>query len=162
LPVNDAELREKKKKAGIPPLAIVIGLVAILGGAGFWFLDRAANQPPPGPPPLTQEARAYVHNLALSGVEMQAHTNSLQQQLVEITGNIQNTGERKLAMVELNCVFYDPYGKVILRQRVPIVTRKMGGLAPSETKAFRLPFDTIPEDWNQATPQLVIAQIQFQ
>jgi Protein of unknown function (DUF3426) len=161
LPVNDAELREKKK-GGIPPLAYVIGLVVILGGAGFWYLDRAANQPPPGPPPLTPEARAYVHNLALSNVEMQAHTSYLNQQIVEITGNLGNTGDRKLALVEINCIFYDPYGKVILRQRVPIVSRKMGGLAPGETKPFRLPFDTIPADWNQATPQLVIAQIQFQ
>lgn len=161
MPVNDAQLREKKK-GGIPPLAIVIGLVAILGGAGFWYLDRAANQPPPGPPPLSPEARAYVHNLALSGVEMQAHTSYLNQQVVEITGSLQNTGDRKLALVEINCIFYDPYGKVVLRQRVPIISRKMGGLAPGETKAFRLPFDTIPEDWNQATPQLVIAQIQFQ
>jgi hypothetical protein len=161
LPVNDAALREKKK-GGIPPLGYVIGLVVILGGAGFWYLDRASHQPPPGPPPLTPEARAYVHNLALSNVEMQAHTSYLNQQVVEITGNLQNTGDRKLALVEINCIFYDPYGKVILRQRVPIVSRKMGGLAPGETKAFRLPFDTIPEDWNQATPQLVIAQIQFQ
>jgi hypothetical protein len=162
LPVNDAGLRQARKKQSIPPLAYVILLAVILGAAGFWYLDRAASQPPPAPPPLTSEAHDYTKYLALSNVEMQAHTNSLQQQLVEITGNIQNTGDRKLAVVEINCIFYDPYGKVIQRQRVPIVSRKMGGLAPGETKSFRLPFDTIPEEWNQATPQLVIAQIQFQ
>ncbi len=161
MPVNDAELREKKKP-GVPPLAIVIGLVVVLGGAGFWYLDRAAKQPPPGPPPLTAEARTYVHNLGLSGVAMQANTSYLNQQVVEITGNLQNKGDRKLTLVELNCIFYDPYGKVVQRQRVAIISRKMGGLAPGETKQFRLPFDTIPEDWNQDTPQLVIAQIQFQ
>lgn len=161
MPVDDAQLRQKKKPT-IPPLAIVIIVVAILGGAGFWYLDRAAHRPPAGPPPLTPAARAYVRNLALSGVAMQAHTSYLNQQVVEITGNIQNTGDRKLTVVEINCVFYDPYGKVVLRQRVPIISRKMGGLAPGETKAFRLPFDTIPEDWNQDTPQLVIAQIEFQ
>ncbi len=161
MPVNNAELRDKKK-TGIPPLAIVAGLVVILGGAGFWYLDRAAKQPPPGPPPLSAEARAYTKYLGLSGVEMQAHTSYLNQQIVELTGALQNKGERKLALVEINCIFYDPYGKVVLRERVPIVSRKMGGLAPGETKQFRLPFDTVPEEWNQATPQLVIAQIQFQ
>jgi hypothetical protein len=168
LPVNDAHAQPAgspaaaAKERGIPPLAIVIGVVVILGAAGFWYLERAANQPPPGPPPLTPEARAYVKYLALSNVEMQAHTNSLDQQLVEITGNIGNTGGRTLALVEINCIFHDPYGNVILRQRVPIVSHRMGGLAPGQTKAFRLPFDTIPEEWNQATPELVIAQIQFQ
>ena len=163
MPANDAAVDDKhKKKRGIPPLAYIILLVAILGGAGFWYLDRAANQPPPGPPPLTAEARAYLHNLGLSGVEMQAHTSYLNQQVVELTGNIQNNGDRKLALIEITCVFSDPYGKPLLRERVPIVNRKMGGLAPGETKRFRLPFDNIPEDWNQDRPQLVIAQIQFQ
>ncbi len=161
MPVNNAGVRAEKR-SGIPPLAIVILLVVILGAAGFWYLERAAHRPPPGPPPLTAEARAYTHFLSLSGVEMQAHTSYLNQQVVEITGNLQNTGDRKLALVEINCIFYDPYGKVVLRQRVPIVSRRMGGLAPGETKQFRLPFDNIPEEWNQATPQLVIAQIQFQ
>jgi hypothetical protein len=162
LPVNNAELRQAKKKPAIPAIAYVILAAVVLGAGGFWYLDRASKQPPPAPPPLTTEARAYTKYLALSKVEMQAHTNSLEQQLVEITGNIQNTGDRKLALVEINCIFYDPYGKIVLRQRVPIVSRKMGGLGPEETKSFRLPFDTIPEEWNQATPQLVIAQIQFQ
>lgn len=161
MPVNKAEAGEKKKP-GIPPLAIAIAFLLFFGGIGLWYLQRASQQPPAPPAPLTAEARAYTRNLSLSGVEMQAHTNSLQQQLVEITGNIQNTGDRKLALVEINCVFYDPYGKVILRQRVPIVSRRMGGLSPGETKNFRLPFDNIPDDWNQATPQLVIAQIEFQ
>lgn len=161
MPVNDAGVQEKKRP-GIPPLFIAVAFLLFFGGVGMWYLQRQSQQPPPPPPPLTAEAREYTKHLGLSNVEMQAHTNSLQQQLVEITGNIQNTGDRKLAVVEINCIFYDPYGKVLLRQRVPIVSRRMGGLAPGETKTFRLPFDTIPEDWNQATPQLVIAQIQFQ
>jgi hypothetical protein len=48
-----------------------------------------------------------------------------------------------------------------LRERVSIVNSKMGGLAPGETKAFRLAFDSVPEGWNQALPQMVIAAIEF-
>jgi hypothetical protein len=51
---------------------------------------------------------------------------------------------------------------VVLRERVAIVRSKNGGLAPTETKAFRMPFDNMPQSWNQAMPQLVIAQIQFE
>jgi hypothetical protein len=58
-------------------------------------------------------------------------------------------------------VFFDPYGQLVLRERVPIVTEKMGGLATGATKSFRLAFDSIPESWNQALPQLVIARIVF-
>jgi hypothetical protein len=81
--------------------------------------------------------------------------------VVEITGRIGNEGSRVLRLVEINCIFSDAYGQVVLRERVPIVSRKIGGLAPGEIKNFRLPFDNIPESWNQMMPQLVIAQIEF-
>jgi hypothetical protein len=150
-----------KKQVSIPPLAIVIVLVLAAGLAGFLYLDRVAKQPPPPPAPLTAEARAYVRNLKLSDVQMNAHESYLKQSVVEITGNIENAGDRKLALVEITCVFYDAYGQVVLRERVPIVSRKTGGVAPGETKAFRLPFDNLPESWNQMMPQLVIARIDF-
>jgi hypothetical protein len=151
----------KKKQISIPPLAIVIVLLLVAGLAGFLYLDRAAKQPPPAPPPLTGEARVYVRYLKLSDVQMNAHESYLKQSIVEITGNIENAGNRKLDLVEIRCVFYDAYGQVVLRERVPIVSRKTGGVAPGETKSFRLPFDNIPESWNQMMPQLVIARIDF-
>src|SRR5580700_7432488 len=114
-------------------MVIVLALLLALGCAGFWFLDRKAKQPPPPPPPLTAEARAYVRNLKLSDVQMNAHTSYLDQQVVEITGSVANAGDRKLALVEINCVFYDAYGQLIMRRRVPVVSRKMGGLAPGRT-----------------------------
>jgi hypothetical protein len=148
-----------RKEQSIPPVAIVISLVLALGIAGFLFLERASKQPPPPPPPLTDEAKAYVKNLRLANVDMKAHESFLKQSVVEITGEIGNAGNRVLKSVELNCVFHDPSGQVVLRQRVPIVS---GTLSPNETKQFRLPFDTVPETWNNVMPQLVIAGITFQ
>jgi hypothetical protein len=58
-------------------------------------------------------------------------------------------------------VFYDPWGQLVLRERVPIVSQKMGGLKPGETRPFRLAFDNVPSAWNQALPQMVIAAIDF-
>ena len=137
--------------------AVVLGA----GAVGFWYLDRASKQPLPSPPPITGEAKAYVRNLKLSDVDMSAHEDYFQQRIVEIVGNIQNTGDRTLDLVEINCVFYDPYGQLVLRQRVPIVSRRAGGLAPQGIKPFRLPFDNIPESWNNVMPQMVIARIDF-
>jgi hypothetical protein len=82
--------------------------------------------------------------------------------VVEITGKITNNGDRRLKLVELNCVFADAYGQPLTRERVAIVRASKGGLAPNETKTFRLPFDNLPPGWNQALPQLVIAQIEFE
>jgi len=84
------------------------------------------------------------------------------QQLVEIIGNVKNNGTRALKKVELNCVFYDPYNQVVLRETVPIVRADKGGLKAGETKPFRLPFDTLPKSWNQAMPQMVMAGLVFE
>jgi hypothetical protein len=151
-----------ESKGGVPPIVIVVGVLLIAGAAGFWYLDRASRQPPPPPPPLTAVAKSYVSHLKLSDVDMAAHEDYFHNRVVEIKGNIQNLGDRRLNLVEINCVFYDPYGQVVLRQRTPIVSSKAGGLAPGDTKPFRLPFDTIPDSWNNVMPQMVIARIDFE
>ena len=143
-------------------MVMVIGLVLVLGLGGFLYLDHTAKKPPPAPPPLTGEARAYARNLKLTNVEMKAHESYLKQSVVEIVGNIQNVGDRIVKTVEIKCVFYDAYGQVVLRERVAIVSPKIGAVSPGEIKPFRLAFDNVPEGWNQVMPQLVMAGIEFQ
>ncbi|MCW5978441.1 MAG: FxLYD domain-containing protein [Bryobacteraceae bacterium] len=135
-------------------------VLALLGGGLYFYLERTPAEGPEEPV-LTAEARQYTRNLQLSEVDMKATDNALGNTLVEIVGRITNAGDRPVRLVELNCVFYDPYGAVILRERVPIVRAKEGVLNPGESRRFRLPFDTIPTTWNQTLPQLVIAQIVF-
>ncbi|MFB3826411.1 MAG: FxLYD domain-containing protein [Bryobacteraceae bacterium] len=151
----------RQRQAAIPPVAIVIAAAVVAGAALFWFLERESRRPPAPPPPLTGEAKAYVKHLRLMNVEMAAKESYLKQAVTEIVGQIGNEGDRVLNLVEINCIFYDSYGQVVLRERVPIVNRKMGSLAPGEIKNFRLAFDNLPESWNQAMPQMVIANIVF-
>lgn len=148
----------KRPAFGLPQI-IVIALV-LAGAAGIAYLELAPHKPA-AEAPLTPEARAYIRNLKLADVSMKAAENYVSQRVVEIAGNITNAGDRNLDTVEIHCVFQDSYGKVTLRERVPIVNPKMGGLKPGETKSFRLPFDNLPDSWNQSMPQLVIASIQF-
>ncbi len=150
----------QKQPRSFPIAALVIAAVVVAGIAAFLYLDRMSRVPPPKPV-LTGDAKAYVRNLRLSDVGMEKHESYLKQSVVEITGKIGNDGDRVLKIVEVNCVFYDSYGQVVLRETAPIVSAKMGNLAPGEIKNFRLAFDNIPESWNQSMPQLVIAQIVF-
>lgn len=111
--------------------------------------------------PLTAEAKAYVQHLNLSGVQMKSTESYLKQSITEIEGSIENQGDRALESVEIMCVFYDAYGQVVLRERVPIVKRSGDPLKPGGARAFRLPFDDIPSSWNNQMPSLVIASIMF-
>lgn len=153
-------LPQTRKPAGIGVPVYVGAALLVLGLAVCLYTQYAARHQPTDAP-LTPEAKAYVKNLQLSDVSIKANKSYLNQMVVEIDGKIGNGGGRPLDTVEIYCVFYDSYGQMVLRSRVPIVSPKMGGLKPGETKAFRLPFDEIPESWNQAMPQLVIAGVKF-
>ena len=134
----------------------ILSAVAVLGGLMAWYMNRP--MPAASAPPLTPEAKAYVRNLQLSEVTMKATESYVQQMVTEIEGKITNDGTRPVKQVDLYCIFYNTYGEVVLRQRVPIVK---GLIKPGETRAFRLPFDDIPGSWNNQMPQLVIAGIEF-
>ncbi len=167
-----------KKKFTIPPMAIVAGIVVLLGAAGFLYLDRASKQTPAGPAPPSAEARAYAKNLRfvaddginLENPKMESHESYLKQSIVEITGNIMNAGERPVSSVEVTWLFKDPgtpmpdgtlYQDVIWRERTSLVSKKSGGLAPGQFRHFSISFDNVPDSWNQAMPSLVIAGISF-
>jgi len=162
LAANSTAPLKQKKPFSIPPALIVIVLVLLAGGAGFLWLTYQSRKPEPEPPPLTGVAREYVHHgfLPITDADMQAHESYLKQQIVEITGNIGNTGDRVVDTVEIVCIFYDPGNQVIARRKVAIV--KHGShLSPGDKRPFRLPFDDIPDTWNQVMPQMVIARIDF-
>ena len=146
-------------------MASKIVAILVLLGAGIWgYSEYAARHANDAAALLTPEGKAYTRNLQLSDVEMKATENYFQQSVVEIDGKISNAGARVLDTVEIYCIFHDAYGQLVLRRRVPIVGGSPAGnkaLKPGEMKSFRLPFDDIPESWNQAMPQLVIAGVKF-
>ena len=151
-------------RRGAAPVVLIVVLALVAIGAGVaLYLNWRWTHRHTTPPALTEDARLYVRNgfLQLSEVEMNAKENFAQQTLVEITGKIANAGDRNVRLVEIVCVFQDAYGQVVLRERLPIVGARLGGLKPGETKSFRLPFDSLPQSWNQTLPQLVIARIVF-
>jgi hypothetical protein len=153
-----AALRQKRQ-IGLP--VYILGILLVVGASIFFYYLEFAPARSVAETPLTPEAKAYVGNLKLADVSMKATKNYFGQMVVEIEGNIANAGDRNLDTVEIYCVFFDPYDQVTLRQRLPIVSPTMGGLKPGESKAFRLPFDQLPDSWNQQMPRLVIAAVKF-
>ena len=146
------------KKPIAPLVVAAILVVSVVVAVSFYFSRPAPNSQQQ---PVTSEAKAYVRNLALSDVRMQASENFMRQQVVEIEGKITNNGSRPLQSVDVYCLFYGVNGGEIYRERVPIVRSSSTPLKPNETRAFRLPFDSLPDGWNQAMPKMVIAQIAF-
>jgi len=140
-------------------LLIAVGL--LLGIAGFGYLEwKGRSELPLEQVVLTDEAREYLTGLDLSDVEMGATDNALGQTLVEITGTIRNIGDRPVRSIRLNCVFFDVYG-IELHRVLSTIVRSSQGLQPGGEVPFRLPFDDIPDGWNQVLPSLYVAEIVF-
>lgn len=142
------------------PLLVVSAIAVLAVAAALVYLNKPAaktSQEEPASP----EAKAYVSYLALSDVTMKATENFMKQQLVEIEGKITNKGSRPLQTVDVYCLFYGIDGREIHRERVPIVQSKGSPLKPDEVRSFRLPFDSLPDGWNQSLPKMVIARIGF-
>jgi hypothetical protein len=148
-----------KLKISYAPIAIGIVSLLLLAAA-YIYLTRSR---PEGEPEsqASPEAKAYVKNLGLSDVKMQAAENFMQQRVLEVSGKISNNGDRPLEAVDVYCLFYGADGRLVHRERVPIVRAKSKPLSPGETRDFRLPFDSLPPNWNQEMPHLVVAQIAF-
>jgi hypothetical protein len=146
----------------ISPIGFVFGIGAllVLGIAGY--LTFGPKPAPPPEPVLTVEARQYLPNLELGGVHMQAAESYSNQRVIEILGDISNHGSRTVKRALVTCRFFDWGGHEVARESDYIVGGTAGPLSPGGTKPFRLAFDTIPETWTQALPQLVIREIQFQ
>ena len=138
---------------------IIAVALAALVAAGIWYMTRPPVRAQQAA--LTPEAKLYVRHLDLSDVTMKATDSYAGQTVIEIEGKIKNAGDRAVKTVEVWCIFYDAYGQMVRRARVPIVKAGASALTAGQTRGFRLPFDDIPESWNKQMPQLVIASITF-
>lgn len=148
---------KKKEKTGPNVAAIAAAMMAVVLGGGVAFY--ASKSTPAAEAALTADAKAYLGSLPLEDIEMTSAESFGGGRLIEIKGNITNGGQRGLKRAEVFCVFRDAAGQIVLRQRWPIVAN---GLKPGEKKPFRLPFDTVPESWNQQLPNVVVASIEFE
>ncbi len=155
---TDKQIRRSRSKT----IPLLIAAALAVGTAGVVYLERHSQAGAPAAQiVLTDEARGYLTGLDLANVEMAAKDNALGQTLVEITGTIRNLGDKQVRSIRLNCVFFDVYG-VELHRVLSTIVRSTDGLAPAVEHPFRLPFDDIPEGWNQIMPSLYIAEIVFE
>lgn len=148
-----------RSRTPIPLLVAGVLVVIMLIAAGI-YLARTPAHTTSGAA-ASAEAKAYLPNLQLSDVSMKATENFMKQQVVEIEGKIANNGPRPLESIDVYCYFSGVDGRPVYRERVPIVQAKGAPLKPGEVRSFRLPFDSLPDTWNQALPHMVIAQITF-
>ena len=139
---------------------VIAGVMAVLFTAIALAL-HFAHPSAPARAPLTPEAKAYVAFLKLGPAQMKAADSYMGQTITEIDGTITNAGSRPIRSIDIDCIFYDAYGQMALRERAAIVKPAATPFRPGDTRGYRLAFDDIPSAWNNQLPRLVIGQITF-
>jgi hypothetical protein len=158
-PTSNPTERDTSKRT----IVIAIAAVAFLAGAAAFFLR--------GKPQVKTPPPAYASQLKFSDLKMSQAQNFVGATVTYIDGTITNAGEKTVTHAVVQVTFQDMYGQVAQIEDVPIKVLQTSGpypdtadfalspLAPAQSKPFRLIFEHVSEQWNQAYPGLQIEEV---
>jgi hypothetical protein len=143
----------------VAAIAVVVGVVL----AAALLLREPVKTPPKIP--------AYAAKLHISDIKMSQAQNFVGASVTYIDGNIANVGDKTVTHAVVRVTFKDSYGQIAQIEDVPIKLLQTSGpypdtvdlaaapLAAGRTKPFRLIFEHVSEQWNQAAPELKITDV---
>jgi len=105
-------------------------------------------------PALSADQKAYLSTLTFGDLHMSAAANFLGHTETYLVGSVTNAGTKPVRKLEVELNFVDTLNQVVLRETTHPLTTHSGPLQPGETYAFRVTFEHMPMDWNQAPPTL--------
>ena len=154
-----AEERDTSRRTIIIAIGAVVAAALIAA-----LLLREQPKKSPGPPP-------YAAKLKISDLKMSQAQNFVGASVTYIDGTLTNAGDKTLTHAVAHVTFKDLYGQVAQIEDIPIKVLQTGGpypdtvdlaaspLAAGQTKPFRLIFEHVSEQWNQAYPDLQITDL---
>jgi len=161
--VEPSPLTEKERDSNLLPILLGVALVVVAVGV-VALLTR-------GSPKSATGLHPYASNLKLSDLKMSAAENFVGASVTYIDGTVTNTGDKTVTHAAIHVEFKDSLGQVAQAEDVPLhvlqtsgpypdaVDLNMSPLAPGQGKPFRLTFEHISTDWNQAYPDLQVTDV---
>jgi len=154
------------KDKGISTLYIILMvgaamLVLTAAAVLFWHSHGAAELAANASTLPTEEEKAYFAQLEVTDVRMSAAENFLGASVTYLDARVTNKGTKTVRRLGFALTFVDTLNQVVLRERARPVNQRTPPLKPGESRAFRVTFEHMPADWNQAAPSIVPAYVQF-
>jgi uncharacterized protein DUF2393 len=153
----------EQHESSMRPILIAVGVVVVVVGVIVLF-SRSAPKRPAEPPP-------YAANLKLSDLKMSVAENFVGAKVTYIDGTVTNTGDQTVIRAVIHVNFKNSMDQIAQAEDVPLHVLQIGGpypdavdlmtspLAPRQSKPFRLTFEHISADWNQAYPELRVTDV---
>jgi hypothetical protein len=153
---------------GVSTLTIIILIVSIVLAGLVAILVLHQHQEVTRPklevasrPPLTAEQTSYLNSFSFSDFHMSAANNFLGNTVTYLDGSITNQGAKPVRNLDVELNFVDSLNQVVLREIAHPLANRAAPLAPGETCAFRVNFEHMPVDWNQAAPSAKVVYLEF-
>jgi hypothetical protein len=143
---------------GVAAVVVVVGVIAVL------TRSSPRNAVPPHP---------YSSSLKLSDLKMSAAENFVGASVTYIDGTVANTGDKTVTHAVVHVNFKNSLDQVAQAEDVALHVLQTSGpypdtvdlsaspLPPGQSKPFRLTFEHISADWNQAYPELQITDVRL-
>jgi hypothetical protein len=154
------------KEEGISTLHIILivgaAMLALTAVIVFlWHSHGAAELAANTSTIPTEEQKAYFRQLEFTDVHMSAAENFLGATVTYLDARMTNKGTKTVRRLDLDLTFVDTLNQVVLRERAHPVTQRTAPLHPGEGRAFRVTFEHMPAEWNQAAPAMTPVYLQF-
>jgi hypothetical protein len=152
---------------GVSTLIIILIVSVVLAGliAVFVLQQHPAVSHPASAggarPAMNAEQKAYLPSLVFADLRMSAAVNFLGDTVTYLDGTVTNKGVKAVRRLEVELNFVDTLNQVVLRETAHPITNRGTPLQPGETRAFRVTFDHMPADWNQAPPTAKAVYVEF-
>lgn len=145
-------------------MAVVALVLAALVAIFVFHQHQAVTRPAAaggGRPEMSAEQRDYLAALAFSDLRMSAAANFLGDTVTYLDGSVTNKGSKLVHRLDVELNFVDTLNQVVLRETAHPLADSTAPLRPGETHAFRVSFDHMPVDWNQAPPSVKPVYVEF-
>jgi len=140
---------------GAAMLALTAVVVLLWHSHGAAELSAEAGAVP------TEEQKAYFPQLEFTDLHMSAAENFLGATVTYLDARVTNKGGKTVRRLDVDLTFVDTLNQVVLRERAHPVIQRTPPLKPGESRAFRVTFEHMPAEWNQAAPTMTPVYLRF-
>ena len=117
-------------------------------------------------------AAPYAPSLPISGLQMSEATSFSGSKVTYIDGEMTNTGKETITAITVQAGFRNDLHQLSLRSAMPLTLIRTtepyvdiesvstDPIQPGQRRAFRLIFDSIPDDWDHQYPEIRVIATQ--
>jgi hypothetical protein len=143
---------------------LAIALIIVIAGVLLLISRGERRLEPAGPDP-------YAASLMLSDLKMSTAQNFAGGTVIYLDGKVANTGDKTVGGARVEVTFRNSLGEVAQRETAQLRVLQQTGnytepidmalspISPGHAKNFRLTFEHVSADWNQAYPELRVTQV---